>query len=461
MRNILRNTNREYAKRDKSMNKSKRIILGAGLISIMISVCLLVTGCGKSSKDGELSGEITFCTWGSEQEIDLDQRLVDKFMELNPGTTVNLEVINADYGTTIETRFLGGEAPDVIYGHPRTFLPWAQQGMLMDLSELYEKHEEWWDEDTWNTELYKAYQVDGKYYAVPNGADVFVLYYNKTMCDKAGVDYPDESWTWDELLEWGKKLTKRKADGTPKTFGLYVDESGYYGLLSYIYANGGSVFDDIDNPQKVIFYSDETVEILENYVKKVKKDKSAPEGDDWDYVTGGFISQEVASYVSGVYDSVFLSDIEDFEWDMTLLPQKKGSKVPALYAGYAVCADTKEPELAKAFVEFCMTDDAQKILAETGLITVANRKIASSDEVINYDGAAEHNRIRVDAMDKAVNMDPPLNSWVEMINEVITPNMTKLINDDIKPDTCAKNIQKGLEKLLKEELESREKSKEK
>ena len=430
-------------------------------ISIICVICMMVgllAGCGKnknSNSEGGINGEITFCTWGSEQEIDMDQELCDLFMEQNPGTKVNLEVINSDYTTTIETRFLGGQAPDVIYGHPRTFLPWVESGMLMDLTDLYEKHPEWMDESVWNTELYEAFNIDGKYYGIINGADVFVLYYNKTMCDEAGVGYPDESWTWDQLLEWGAALTKENGDGTPKQFGLYVDESGYYGLLAYIYANGGSVFDDVNNPTEVTFYSEETVQILQQYHDKIYKYESVPKGDDWSYITGGFVSQEVASYVSGVYDSVFLSGIEDFEWDMTLLPQNENSRVPALYAGYSVCADTKNPELAKAFVEFMMTDEAQKILGKTGLITVANREIASSEEILNYEGATEHNYIRYEAMEKAVNMDPMLNSWVQMIYEVIQDRMYYLGEDEITAEQCAKEIQEGLEKLLVEELAAR------
>ena len=113
------------------------------------------------------TGEITFCTWGSASEIDCDQKACDAFMASHPGTTVNLEVFNEDYATTVETRFLGGQAPDVIYGHPSTLLKWMKEGMLQPITDVYEKHEELWDEEIYQTNLYDAYKMDGEYYATP------------------------------------------------------------------------------------------------------------------------------------------------------------------------------------------------------------------------------------------------------------------------------------------------------
>ena len=48
--------------------------------------------------------------------------------------------------------------------------------------------------------------TDGKIYGVPKDKDNVVLVYNKEMFDAAGVSYPDESWTWDDLTDASQRI---------------------------------------------------------------------------------------------------------------------------------------------------------------------------------------------------------------------------------------------------------------
>ena len=64
------------------------------------------------------TGSITWCSWGSDAEIQANQQLSEAFMASHPGTTVTLETYNDDYATAVETRFLGGQSPDVILRPP-------------------------------------------------------------------------------------------------------------------------------------------------------------------------------------------------------------------------------------------------------------------------------------------------------------------------------------------------------
>ena len=185
------------------------------ILSILLASAMVfsLAACGSGEKEaestdnqaaeGELSGEITFVAWGSDNEIACDQAACEKFMELHPGTTVNFEALNDDYATTVETRFIGGESPDVIYGHPQTLLSWIQEGMLMPITDIYDEHEELWDEDVFFTNLYDSYLYDGEYYAIPVGADTTVLFYNKDILDAAGSKYKNtqDLNKWHEIME--------------------------------------------------------------------------------------------------------------------------------------------------------------------------------------------------------------------------------------------------------------------
>ena len=61
------------------------------------------------------------------------------------------------------------------------------------------------------------------------------------MFDEAGLEYPTADWTWDDVTEAAKKLTKD--DGSQYGLCLRNDnnQAGYYNL---IYDNGGYIISD-------------------------------------------------------------------------------------------------------------------------------------------------------------------------------------------------------------------------
>ena len=63
---------------------------------------------------------------------------------------------------------------------------------------------------------------DGDYYGLPADAQAQVFAYNKKMFDAAGVAYPTDDWTWDDLREAAIKLT----DPAKEQFGFFMDQRG-------------------------------------------------------------------------------------------------------------------------------------------------------------------------------------------------------------------------------------------
>lgn len=48
----------------------------------------------------------------------------------------------------------------------------------------------------------------GKFYGLPFVRNNAVLYYNKDLFDKFGVDYPEDGMSWDEVIEISRKMTR-------------------------------------------------------------------------------------------------------------------------------------------------------------------------------------------------------------------------------------------------------------
>ena len=112
--------------------------------------------------------------------------------------------------------------------------------MLLDLTDKI-KDSDLIDPENYPEDIWGLYTYDDKYYAVPKDIDTIALWYNKTLFDEAGLDYPTADWTWDDVTEAAKKLTKD--DGSQYGLAMRNDnnQAGYYNL---IYDNGGYIISD-------------------------------------------------------------------------------------------------------------------------------------------------------------------------------------------------------------------------
>ncbi|HEX3045577.1 MAG TPA: extracellular solute-binding protein, partial [Bacillota bacterium] len=64
-----------------------------------------------------------------------------------------------------------------------------------------------------------AVKSKGKLMAFPYRSDIYILYYNKDIFDKAGVPYPTNDMTWDQFQATAKKLTS--GQGNDKVWGAF------------------------------------------------------------------------------------------------------------------------------------------------------------------------------------------------------------------------------------------------
>ena len=65
-------------------------------------------------------------------------------------------------------------------------------------------------------------QTGGKTYGIPFQRSTPVLYWNKEAFKDAGLDPNKAPATWDEMVSFGKKLTKKDASGNVTQWGLRI-----------------------------------------------------------------------------------------------------------------------------------------------------------------------------------------------------------------------------------------------
>lgn len=317
---------------------------------------------GSDSKDVELSVSI----WDANQEPGIKEILAD-FTE-ETGIKTKLSVVKwEEYWTMLEAGAQGGSLPDVFWMHSNESERYMSNDMLLDLTDKIAESDKI-DPENYPEDIWGLYTYDDKYFAVPKDVDTIALWYNKAMFDEAGLAYPTADWTWDDVTEAAKKLTKE--DGSQYGLALRNDnnQAGYYNL---IYDNGGYIISDDktksgwDDPKTI-----EAMEMLEGWIKDgvmPPLDVMAENGEDVLFQSGKVAMVPQGSWMVAAYrDNEYTAE----NCDLVELPKSAttGRRV-SLYngLGWAAAANGEHTEEAWKLIEYLGSEEAQKKQAELGV----------------------------------------------------------------------------------------------
>lgn len=214
----------------------------AGALGLSCVIALgSMAGCGSSKEkektDGkeEISGEIRYAFWDTTQQPYFE-KCIEKFNEQYPDVKVTLEPSSWDeYWTKLEAGATGGSIADVFWMNGPNIMKYADGDVLMDISDRIK--EDNIDTGKYPEALVELYNVDGKQYAIPKDFDTIGVWYNKKIFDEAGVPYPTDDWTWDDMADIAKQLTR--SDGS--VYGISAEYETQIAIYNTIFANGGTI----------------------------------------------------------------------------------------------------------------------------------------------------------------------------------------------------------------------------
>jgi multiple sugar transport system substrate-binding protein len=182
------------------------------------AISLVLAGCGGSSGSSEpASGPITLTLAGWSLSTTPEfKTLADGFHASNPDVTIQVKEYDAtNYDTQMIADLAAGKGPDLyVQKNLKNFFTYQDGKQLLDVSDVAKSLPD-------TVKGLSNYQIDGKTYAIPYRGDSWVLYYNQALFDKAGVDYPDGSWTWDDYVSTSEKLTTKLKAAKSKALGDY------------------------------------------------------------------------------------------------------------------------------------------------------------------------------------------------------------------------------------------------
>ncbi|MGD1821818.1 MAG: ABC transporter substrate-binding protein [Pleomorphochaeta sp.] len=334
-------------------------------VLVLLGAMILPLFAQGNSEDEQITLQLMY--WDNVQKPVIDSAL-EKFEAENPNITVETSIVPwGQYWQKLQTTTVAGTAPDVFWMNVPNFPKYTDNNLLLNLTDYISESNV--DISKYPKDLIAKYSKDGDNYVIPEQFDTIALAYNKTMFDEANLEYPNEDWTWDDMLTAAKILTKETADG--KQYGYlshYENQAAYY---NYMVMNGGDIISEdrkssgFDNPN--------SIDAIQFLIDLIYKYEVSPTGQQmvelnspYDVFTSGNAAMtSIGSwYVPVINDS--LGDQVDFA-PLPKSPNTNERKTIIHGLGWAGYANTKYPEATWKLINYLISPEFNDSLAQSAI----------------------------------------------------------------------------------------------
>jgi multiple sugar transport system substrate-binding protein len=337
--------------------------------ALFLSVSILIlAACSGQKSTGKVN--LTFQTWDRGQTPGMEA-MAAAYTVKNPNVTISVQTTGWDeYWTKLEAAATGNTLPDIFWMHTNEILKYAKAGILADLTRLYDDVSSgYYQEHFSDVSIKNASAGDEKIYGIPKDKDTIGLVYNKEMFDAAGVAYPNENWTWNDLIDASRAIYK-----TTGKYGYMAYLDDQLGYWNFVYQAGGYILND--DGTKAGFTDPGTQKAIAFY-RGIQEEEFCPDQKYFAETSPGtaFMSALGAMYFEGNWN--LKSMLDNFpemvgKWDVAVLPgcpdPVNGDGRASISNGlcYATSAKGKNLEAALDFLKFLGTEEAMKIQGQSG-----------------------------------------------------------------------------------------------
>lgn len=316
------------------------------------------------------------------------EKLITAYEATHPDVDIQLENFDYDlYLQTLQTAMPAGEEADLL----QMFGTWTSQyyerlapvpDSVMSIAEA---------QKTFYAAPVGGFIVNGKLYGMPQefNCEYGGVLVNKTLYKAAGLTYPPQWKSMDDVVADGVKLAKKDASGMMTTAGFHFTNAdpAAFSFLAGILQRGGDYW-NADHTQ-FTFNTPEAHAQLQWMVNAVKAGavNAVVFNDSTNPVTSSFFQGQAGIGYIGTW--AIASGKEDFpnfgdEWDYFFLPSVHGDPVFVADSGWglAVSPHSKHQDIAWDFVKFATAnaENAKTWNMTSGTIP-AMPEVAKSQEI--------------------------------------------------------------------------------
>lgn len=285
---------------------------------------------------------------------------------------------NSDYWTKMSTLLAANSAPEISLYTPEKFLDYAARGANRNLEPLIQQDK--YDLSDFYPILLNMSKWRGKMGSLPAYCSPIICYYNKTLLREAGADLPSEKWTWEDLRQAAKKVTKAEKG----LWGFAFEREMWAPIM---WSNGGDIWNDDLSTSK--FGDKAVIDSIQWWADLRLVDKIVPAPAQMADMKTEMLFQagKLAMVFHPLSRSIPIVDAKvPFEWAVGWAPSgTKGRKLRLGAGVWGITKDCKAEALGPSWeaLKFVTSPAEQNVWAGGHLNVPARKSVAESPAFLN------------------------------------------------------------------------------
>ncbi len=351
---------------------------------IVMVLALLLAGCGGGTSETETAGQsggavdaeghITLQFWyalgGDSGEA--VESLVKSFNESQSEITV-VPTYQGGYASTmakIWSALAANNLPAVAQVGGAPLL--GETGAIVPIEDYFNTEDgidpslildSFWDYNT----------AEGKIWSMPFNHSVPVLYYNRDLFTAAGLDPDAPPQTWDEVIEYGKKLTlDTDGNGEIDQWGFNTKEDTHWYLSTMFMSNGVQIVNAEET--EMLYNSPEAVEMLTLWSDMVNTYKIMPPNQHSES-KGDFLAGKLGMLLMSSSSIPGMEEEAPFALGVGMVPAVSGKELVVPIGGASLVITQSDNETvtqaALKFVKYMTSrESAVALSTDTGYVPI-------------------------------------------------------------------------------------------
>ncbi len=285
----------------------------------------------------------------------------------HPGVTIEyIDVSSQEYDTKVAAMLAAEDTSDIFMVKDiPALMNWYNAGYALNLNDYIANAK--YDLSGY-VGMESNYCYDGQQVALPFRSDFWVLFYNKTLFDNAGVAYPTNDMTWEQYKELAIKMTGTAEDGT-QIYGTH-NHTWLSACVNWTVCDGVNTMIDGEYSDLAYFY--QLILDLEDAGACMPYPEVTAAGLHY---SGAFGNGNIAMLPMGYwYVATLINNIKEgtynvSDWGIVAMPHKEDVKAGSTFGnltGVMINKKAKNADAAWDYVSWLCGEEGSQVTAGTG-----------------------------------------------------------------------------------------------
>ena len=355
------------------MSRKQNALRCMGFVSVL-SLVILCLGVG-------LAAPVTvqMIEFARVDEAEWQRAVVERFNASRKDIQIELiSLAGSNVHTKPLTMIAAGAPPDISYNDPYRIIEWTHQGLVMDITPYLNRDRAAFSE--FFGPLLDLYKVNDGRYGIPIDLQVQGFFYREDFFDEAGVPYPREGMTWDDIARISPRLVVQSGDGVITRWAIRFPQ--FWHWWSILWHHGAAFFDDEWSPKRFVGDSTELRAGLE-YIRSMNHDRQvmSPRTISGTTAPNLVVTGSVAMAIG---NSLYMQEMvrlgHERPWDVTRLPYGPAGNNIAWFnsLGWFIISTANHPDEAWEVIKYFSSEASMRLCVEMRGTMVPHRRVSQT-----------------------------------------------------------------------------------